>query len=949
MPQTRKRSRMPNGGVGAARPQQPTTRHSAMEQEYRDQADWDTWAWASHCIDCYPGNCPIRVYLKDGRIWREEQPGTMPVVEPGVPDMNPMGCQKGIAWSELLDGGERVLYPLKRAGARGEGRWERITWDQALTDIADAMVDAITEVGPESILHVGGANASTLALLARGKVSSLVGSLAMDVNGEITDFAAGHYITFGMFDPVSSVDDWFHSELVLVWFANPAYNRIPHQHYIHEARYRGAEVVTIAPDFSPSAVHSDAFVPVRPGTDAALALAMAQVVIEERRYDERFVREQTDLPLLVRLDTRTYLRQAEIEDGGRDDQFYVYDTAARQLSEAPRASLDFGRVIPALDGSFTVPLLDGTEVRVTPVFALLQERLRDYTPERASAVCGVEPSVIRGLARKVASKRTNIICSLSNASKYYHGDLMERSELLLLALTGNWGKKGTGIRAWMGGLLDGMGVAGAKRRGGPEESREILALMNMMLQGIKGSDATLTDELANIEMNKLLTSVPGTPMNMVPPVFLWYHHAGFSEMWSRDQWHDPSMRRPFAEYWREAADKGWWKGVSYPTASQEPRVMIECGGNMLRRTRGGKNMLLKHLWPKLKMIVSLDPRMSTTALHADIVLPVAQQYEKIAFGIPSVHTMNVTFSDRIVDPPGEAKNEWDIFTLLMKRFEERAHDRGLTEYADARGGAHATEGMFQAMIAGGAHETEEQVADEIVRDTALTGALPEGSSMATLREKGFERFSGLGISVRAVAQASEIKADETFTPFRFHIEKKLPYATLTRRAQFYIDHPWFLEAGEELPCHKEPPAMGGAYPLALTSGHNRWSIHSLNIANRRMLQTHRGRPHALLSPHDAASRGITDGADIRVFNDLGETALMAKITDTVRPGQVIIYNGWDGYQFPGWSDPANIEPGMIKWLHLAGGYGHLKYWMMEWQPCPVDRATRVDVALAAER
>jgi nitrate reductase alpha subunit len=368
---------------------------------------------------------------------------------------------------------------------------------------------------------------------------------------------------------------------------------------------------------------------------------------------------------------------------------------------------------------------------------------------------------------------------------------------------------------------------------------------------------------------------------------------------------------------------------------------------MMRRTRGGKNMLLEHLWPKLKLIVSMDPRMSTTAMHADIILPVAQQYEKIAFGIPSVHTMNVTFSDRVVDPPGEAKNEWDIFTLLTKRFEERALARGLRDYADARGGQHAVEGMYQAMVAGGAHATEEQVADEIVRDTALTGALPEGSSMDTLREKGYERFSGLGISVRAVAQSSEIKPDETFTPFRFHIEKKLPYATLTRRAQFYIDHPWFLEAGEELPCHKEPPAMGGDYPLALTSGHNRWSIHSLNIANRRMLQTHRGRPHVLLSPHDAMARGIADGDDVRVYNDLGDTTLVAKVTETVRPGQVIIYNGWDGYQFPNWSDPANIEPGMIKWLHLAGGYGHLKYWMMEWQPCPTDRATRVDVERVA--
>ncbi len=927
---------------GAAATTDPPS-HPA-EDRYRAQTAYTSWGWGSHCVDCYPGNCPMRVYLRDGRVWREEQPGTLPVVERGVPDMNPMGCQKGVAWSSMLDAGERVLYPLRRAGERGEGRWTRISWDEALTEIADAMVDGIQEVGPESILHVGGANASTLALLARGKMASLVGSLAMDVNGEITDFAAGQYITFGMFDPVSSVDDWFHSELVLIWFANPAHTRIPHQHYINEARYRGAEVVTIAPDFSPSAIHADQFVPVRPGSDAALALGMARVVVDERIYDERFIIEQTDLPLLVREDTREFLRQRDVAEGGRDDQFYVLDSRTGEIAEAPRGTLDYGDVSPALEGSHAATLAGGARVRVTPAFALMRERLRDYAPERAAELCGVAPAVIRDLARSVASKKTNIICSLSNASKFYHGDLIERSELLLLALTGNWGKKGTGIRAWMGGLLDGMGVAGAKRRGGPEESREVLAMMNMMLQGIKGGDPTLTDALANIEMNKVLPLIPGTPMNMVPPVFLWYHHAGYDEVWSRDEWHDPSKPRPFREYWDEAAAKGWWAGVALPAANHEPRVMLECGGNMLRRTRGGRNQLLRHLWPKLKMIVEMDPRMSTTAMHADIVLPVAQQYEKISFGIPSVHTMNVTFSDRLVEPPGEARNEWDIYTALLQRFEERALARGLAEYGDAKGGTHAVAGMHQALIAAGAHDTEEKLADEIVRDTAITGALPEGSSMNTLREKGYERFSGVGISVRAVAQASDISPNETFAPFRHHIERKEPYATLTRRAQFYIDHPWFIEAGEELPCHKEPPEMGGRYPLALTSGHSRSSIHSLNIANRVMLETHRGAPHVFINTRDAIARDIADGEQVRVHNDLGETVLEAKVTESVQPGQVIIYNGWDGYQFPAWSDPANIEPGMIKWLHLAGGYGHFKYWMMEWQPCPTDRATRVDVA-----
>jgi len=926
----------------ASQPRAPGAPYRSPEDLYRQGWRWDRVAIGSHCIDCYPGNCPLRVYVKDGVIWREEQAGTLEPVEPGVPDMNPMGCQKGVAWSQLLYAKERVLHPLKRVGKRGSGRWKRVSWDQALTEIADAILDAIQEVGPEAIIHVGGASASTWGLFARHRFAAYVGSLLLDMNAEITDFAPGHYITYGMFDPVSSIDDWFHSELIFIWFSNPVYTRIPHQHYITEARYKGAEVVTVAPDFSPSAIHADYYVSVRPGSDAAFALGMASVVMEERLWDEPFVKDQTDLPLLVRLDTRTYLRQSDLRDGGREDQFYFWDTKTGTVAEAPRATLALGDIEPALEGVFQVTGRDGRQIEVTTVFELAKQRLRDYTPEKAAAICGVAPDVIRQLARKVARKRTNIISGLSNAGKYYHGDLIERSELLLLGLTGNWGRKGTGVRAWTGGFFDGSGLVQFKEN--PDtDPRALVAMARQMMDALKGMDPSLNDELANIALSKRTAQLGVGGLLMYPPAFLWYYHCGFDRIWSKREWHDPSMKRPFTEYWEEAIQKRWWQGVDLPRREQTPRVMIEVGGNMLRRTRGGQNVLLKTLWPKLKMIVTMDPRMSTTGLYSDIVLPVAQQYEKIAFGIPSSHTMNLTFCDKVVDPPAEAKSEWEIFRLLCAKLESRAKERGINEYKNSAGMTFKMEGLYARMVANGGLQDEEQIAEEMVYDTTLTGALPEGTSLKTLREKGYARWSGLGIAPRAVAQASYVRPNETFTPFRLRVEEKHPYPTLTRRAQFYVDHPWFLEAGEELPCHKDPPAMGGDYPLLLTSGHNRWSIHALNIVNRLMLETHRGRPHVLLNPADAAVRGIHDGQDVRVRNDLGETIVPAKLSEAVRPGQVIIYNGWESYQFPNWSGPSNIEPGMIKWLHLAGGYGHFQYWMMEWQPCPVDRATRVEV------
>ena len=71
--------------------------------------------------------------------------------------------------------------------------------------------------------------------------------------------------------------------------------------------------------------------------------------------------------------------------------------------------------------------------------------------------------------------------------------------------------------------------------------------------------------------------------------------------------------------------------------------------------------------------------------------------------------------------------------------------------------------------------------------------------------------------------------------------------------------------------------------------------------------------------------------------------MAAKLSPACRPGQVILYNGFEPFMHPDWQGQAELEPGQMKWLGLAGGYGHLKYRAFSWQPVPTDRAVRVDV------
>jgi DMSO reductase family type II enzyme molybdopterin subunit len=688
-----------------------------------------------------------------------------------------------------------------------------------------------------------------------------------------------------------------------------------------------------APDASPSTQFADYHLPVRTGTDAAWALAMCKVIIDEGIYNADFVAEQTDLPLLVRTDTGHFLRAEDLEQGGNAEQFYLFDERTGRVVPAPRDTLALGDVAPALEGSHEVTLKGGERVTVTPVFALLRKHLESFTPERASEICGVHPDAIRMVARKVASKRTYVIAG-GTSFKYFHGDLMVRSSMLLLALTGNWGRKGTGNGAWSTGMFDGLMLFPRKERAGAEHTQAILDLQDQVRAAVKAEDPTRTDEMTRIELAARL----GPNAGMTPPAFLWYRHCGYAENWNRAEWNDPSMKRPFDDYMREAMEKGWWDGVDQPAEDVPPRVLFNCGGNTLRRVRGGQNMLLEHLWPKLDKVVTLD--------FSDVILPVTNQYETPRFHIPSPHTLVLNYCDRATDPAGEAKSEWEISLLLARKLAERAAARGLDSYLDATGAPRQLSTLPDAFTLGGEIVTEEQACEEMLQDTVLAGTIPADTDLAAMREKGYVRFIDWGVTPYGVNMASDLRPDETMNHSRWHTEKKLPYPTLTRRAQFYLDHPWFLEAGEEFPTHKENPKMGGDHPFVLTSGHNRWSIHSINITNRLLLHTHRGRPHAVINTGDARERGIEDGDEIRVWNDMGEFFVPAKVAPNVMPGQVIVYNGWEPYMFRGWRGPMDLEPGMVKWLHLAGGYGHLRYWPLQWQPTPIDRAVRIDIEKA---
>jgi DMSO reductase family type II enzyme molybdopterin subunit len=925
--------------------------YSGWENLHRDEWKWDKVTYGTHLVDCYPGNCLWRVYSKDGIVWREEQAGKYPVIDATGPDWNPRGCQKGCSYSNMMYNPDRVKYPMKRVGERGSGKWKRIKWDEAIEEVSNQLLDAVQGVGPESIVYEPGpGNGGWIHLITMFRFFSGLGATELDLNSTIGDFNKGVYETFGKFQFCDSCDGWFFGKLLLIWHMNPVYTRIPSYHFISEARYNGSEVITIAPDYSPSAIHADEWIPVEMGTDAALGLAVAQQLISRGTYDERFLKEQTDFPLLIRSDTGKFLRETELEGGGREDQLYFWDPATNGPVKAPRGTLELP-CDPALEGTYTVTLDDGSQVEVRPGFGIYKELLdREYTPEKASKMCGVPVDTISRLTDSVWRAKGHVQILVGwNSAKYYHGDLIERAMCLLLALTGSVGNKGSGIRGWSESLFDGATALMIRER---STLTSILQYGESRLDRymIKAKDPEITDE---IMQRTLEAKADREFMGMVPPVFFYYFHTNYRDTWNQKGWHCQSMKRTFDEYMKEALDEGWWDGLVRPAPDQTPQVYCFMGTSPARKNRGWWNNIYPKLWKDLKFIFTIETRWSTTALMSDMVLPGAGFYEKTDTRFPTPHVPWLTLTERAVTPLGESKEEWEVGRLLAVKVQELALQRGLKKFKSRIGTTHNMTTLVQRQTLD--RNNGDETLDDALKLSANFGSLPEGMDLPTLRKDGIVRFTGVSnLDIIAKHLMTDIKPDEPIVPLTFHTgPKKIPYPTYNRRISFYIDHDWFLEAGEGFPVHKDNPKMGGNYPLRMTSGHQRWSVHSIWITDDVLAKTHQGRPFMFMNTEDAKARGIEEGDLVEVFNDFDNFKVHVKLTsaarsqkDNVRPGQVIIYHAWEPYQFEKWKSYDTAIPGMIKWLDLAAGYGHLNYYRWNWATQPIDRAVSVDVKKA---
>lgn len=392
-----------------------------------------------HQFHCLTG-CNLKCTIRDERIT---------LIEPSdiVADKKHSTiCLRGIGELSHIYAQDRLKVPLKRVGERGAGEFEQISWDEAIKTIADNLKEAQQKYGEGSVFI----RKSTEAGIEFDFITQLLHADSGGNWGLDRGQANGLGPAFGPWSYLSNRSHWeFKDAATIIELShNPLESAMVWSRPLMDAKEAGTYIVTIDPRFTGTAAKSDEWLPVRPGTDAALIQGMLKAVVDNEWYDEAFVLAHTSCPYLVDRDTGKSYRSAEVmapnpavvsaEPVGAP---MVWDT----VTGAP-VLYDSANAIPALEGEWTV---DGKHL-VTE-FTLIKEWLDTLTLEWAAETSGIDQQTIVNLADRYANNGPAIIdIGLGGADKYTNADVLGHSTAMLVALTGQYGKKGAGYGSYCG-------------------------------------------------------------------------------------------------------------------------------------------------------------------------------------------------------------------------------------------------------------------------------------------------------------------------------------------------------------------------------------------------------------------------------------------------------------------------------------------------------------------
>ena len=319
------------------------------EDAYRDRWAHDKIVRSTHGVNC-TGSCSWKIYVKGGIVTWETQQTDYPRTRWDMPNHEPRGCARGASYSWYLYSANRVKYPMVRGRllerwrsalkvaktpvdawaliaeddaarrdyqqVRGMGGFVRSTWDEINQLVAASNVYTIKKHGPDRIIGFSPIPAMSMVSYASGsRYLSLIGGVCLSFYDWYCDLPPASPQVWGEQTDVPESADWYNSSYIIAWGSNVPQTRTPDAHFFTEVRYKGTKTVAVTPDYSEVAKLSDVWMHPKQGTDAALAMAMGHVALNEfyfktrSPYFDEYARRYTDLPMLV------VLKEHRLPDG----------------------------------------------------------------------------------------------------------------------------------------------------------------------------------------------------------------------------------------------------------------------------------------------------------------------------------------------------------------------------------------------------------------------------------------------------------------------------------------------------------------------------------------------------------------------------------------------------------------------------------------------------------
>ena len=404
----------------------------------------ETQIYAGACrAQCGQG-CYLNVHVRDGRVVRT----TAGHFDDG-PEFDRI-CPKGLVQPARVYSSERLQYPMRRVGERGSGEFERITWDEAIAEIAEKWKSYREEFGPTSIaFFLGSGNTGTLgggapegSVMAR--LLNVMGASRVLPDRDIATPMAWAYM-FGAGPYGNRSSDAINAKHHVIWGGDTAVSQKQLAHFFLEARDAGTELVVIDIAYRTMASKSDWFIPVHPATDGALALGAIREIFEQGWEATDFLRDHTEAPLLIKEDGM-FLRMSDLgveptetttNAQGQEipvDPYVVWDEASSSAVPLAQATK------PALGG---VAPIEGIAVRTE--MEMIREAVEPWTPEHTSEVTGVSVEDIQHLAHLYTQEgdvQTDMKFGLNH---YNNGMYSSKCVNSLLLVSGQMGRSGSGL------------------------------------------------------------------------------------------------------------------------------------------------------------------------------------------------------------------------------------------------------------------------------------------------------------------------------------------------------------------------------------------------------------------------------------------------------------------------------------------------------------------------